>query len=77
MTDYYQKAIQINEKVHGNDHPDVAISKFNMAILLGNMDKKAESKQMFREAADIFRVALGADHPHTKMAEQNAVDSND
>ena len=41
------------------------------------MDKTTESKQMFREAADIFRVALGADHPHTKMAEENAVDSND
>ena len=74
---HHEKALEIRTRVVGQDHPDVAISKFNMAILLGNMDKKAESKQMFREAADIFRVALGADHPHTKMAEQNAVDSND
>ena len=73
----YEKGLKIRlDKLH-HEHPEVAISKFNMAILLGNMDKKAESKQMFREAADIFRVALGADHPHTKMAEQNAVDSND
>ena len=70
--DYYQKALKIDQEVHGNDHPDVANSKFNIALLLRNMDKAAESKQMFTEAAGIFRAALGADHPHTKMAERES-----
>ena len=39
----YEKGLKIRlDKLH-HEHPEVAISKFNMAILLGNMDKKAES----------------------------------
>ena len=70
--EYYQKDLDITIRVVGHDHPDVAISKFNLASLLRNMDKAAESKQMFTEAAGIFRAALGADHPHTKMAERGS-----
>ena len=73
--DYYQKSLKIKITAVGSDHPDVAISKFNIASLLRNMDKAAESKQMFTEAAGIFRAALGADHPHTKMAERRSAET--
>ena len=72
----YEEAVAGFIEVHGQDHPDVAISKFNLALLLRNMDKAAESKQMFTEAAGIFRAALGADHPHTKMAERRSAEIN-
>ena len=71
----HEKCKEVLVAVHGHDHPDVAISKFNIASLLRNMDKAAESKQMFTEAAGIFRAALGADHPHTKMAERRSAET--
>ena len=71
----YEEAVAGFIEVHGHDHPDVANSKFNIALLLRNMDKAAESKQMFTEAAGIFRAALGADHPHTKMAERRSAET--
>ena len=72
----YEKCLKIRVDKLGHEHPDVAISKFNLASLLRNMDKAAESKQMFTEAAGIFRAALGADHPHTKMAERRSAEIN-
>ena len=71
----YEKCLKIQVDKLGHEHPDVAISKFNIALLLRNMDKAAESKQMFTEAAGIFRAALGADHPHTKMAERGSAET--
>ena len=43
-----------------------------MATLLEKMDHANESKRLFTQAAAIFRRALGADHPHTKMNEGKA-----
>ena len=71
----YEKCLKIRVDKLGHEHPDVAISKFNIASLLRNMHKAAESKQMFTEAAGIFRAALGADHPHTKMAERRSAET--
>ena len=70
--EYYEQDLKITIKVFGHDHMDVAISKFNMALVLGKMDQAYESKRLFAEAAAIFRRALGADHPHTQMAERSA-----
>jgi hypothetical protein len=50
----------------------VAISKHNVGNLLKKMGKIVEGKEMFKEAATIFRATLGAEHPHTKMAERAA-----
>ena len=66
----YQQALKILIKV--SNGTDVATSKFNLATLLKNMGQANESKRWFAEAAAIFRRALGADHPHTQMAERNA-----
>jgi hypothetical protein len=58
--------------VYGYVHPDVATSKFNLGLLLQNMGREVEGKEMFKEAATIFRSTLGAEHPHTKMTESAA-----
>ena len=66
----YQQALKILIKV--SNGTDVAISKFNLALLLKKMGQANESKRLFAEAAATFRRVLGADHPHTQMAERNA-----
>ena len=69
----YDKCLKIQIEVFdGQDHTDVAISKFNLALLLKDVGQANESKRLFAEAAATFRRALGADHPHTQMAERNA-----
>ena len=66
----YQQALKILIKVSNGS--DVATSQFNLAPFLHNMGQPNESKRWFAEAAAIFRRALGADHPHTKMNEGKA-----
>ena len=70
--EYYQKALEIDIKVSGQEHPDVAASKENIGLVFEAMGKKSEAKQMFTEAAGIRRKVLGADHPLTKKSERLA-----
>ena len=70
--EYYQKALEIDIKVSGQEHPDVAASKENIGLVFEAMGRKSQAKQMFTEAAGIRRKVLGADHPLTKKSERLA-----
>ena len=47
----FQKALEIQTRVFGSDHPDVADSKENIGLVFQKMTKKSEARQMFTEAA--------------------------
>ena len=68
----FQKALEIQTRVFGSDHPDVADSKENIGLVFQKMTKKSEARQMFTEAAGIRRKVFGADHPLTKKSERLA-----
>jgi Tfp pilus assembly protein PilF len=68
----FQKALEIQTRVFGSDHPHVADSKENIGLVFQNMTKKSEARQMFTEAAGIRRKVFGADHPLTKKSERLA-----
>jgi pentatricopeptide repeat protein len=53
--EYYQKDLEITVRIVGHAHPDVATTKFNLGLLLQNMGREVEGKEMFKEAATIFR----------------------
>ena len=67
----FQKALEIQTRVFGSDHPDVANSKENIGLVFQQMTKKSEARQMFTEAAGIRRKVFG-DHPLTKKSERLA-----
>ena len=55
----------------GSDHPDVAMSYNNMAIVYKNQGKYVEALEQHQKALDIKLVALGSDHPNVAMSYNN------
>ena len=67
----YRRALAIREEKLGDDHPDVAQSLNNLALLLKTQGKLAEAEPLSRRALDIFEQKLGAGHPNTQTVREN------
>jgi len=61
--DPYRRALAINEKALGPDHPDVATDLNNLAWLLQATGRYAEAEPLYARALAIWEKALGPDHP--------------
>ena len=59
----YRRALAINEKQLGPEHPDVAISLNNLAGLFHAQGKYAEAEPLYRRALAINEKQLGPEHP--------------
>jgi CHAT domain-containing protein len=55
--------VAIREKALGRDHPDVALSLNNLALLYQNEDRYADAEPLFKRLLAIREKALGRDHP--------------
>jgi tetratricopeptide (TPR) repeat protein len=60
----YRQALAISEKALGPDHPDVATSLNNLALLYRDEGRFAEAEPLFQQALAIIEMALGPDHPN-------------
>ncbi|MCP4420068.1 MAG: tetratricopeptide repeat protein [Chloroflexi bacterium] len=68
---YYQRALNIREKILGSDHPDTAQSLNNMGLLLQAMGYLATARPYFQRAIDITEKVFGFDHPDTAQSLNN------
>ena len=59
----YGRALVINEKALGPDHPDVALNLSNLAYLNVTQSQFAVAEPLHRRSLAIREKALGADHP--------------
>jgi len=59
----YQRALSIDEKVLGPEHPTVAEGLSNLARLYADQGKYAEAEPLFKRALVIHEKALGPEHP--------------
>jgi tetratricopeptide (TPR) repeat protein len=59
----YRRGIELEEKLSGADHPDVASKLYNLASVLLRMDQKQEALAMRERALAIMQKHRGADHP--------------
>ena len=59
----FRRALAIDEKALGKDHPDVASSLNNLALLLYSQGKYGEAEPLYRRALGIYEKKLGTDHP--------------
>ena len=57
------RSLTILEQALGTDHPDVAISLYNLAELLRLQGDYAEAEPMYRRTLAIEEKALGLNHP--------------
>jgi tetratricopeptide (TPR) repeat protein len=57
--------------VLGPDHPDVAMTLNNLAVLYKFAGKYAEAEPLYQRALAIFEAALGPTHPKVRTCRKN------
>ncbi|MCB8982655.1 MAG: tetratricopeptide repeat protein [Ardenticatenaceae bacterium] len=68
---YFERALAIDEKALGPDHPDTAIDLNNLGLLLKTMGDLAGARPYHERALAIREKALGPDHPDTATSLNN------
>ncbi len=72
--DLHERALKIDEKALGPDHPEVARKVNNLGLVLREMGDLKSAKKYFNRALEIRRKYLGEDHPYTRDS-RNCLDS--
>ena len=58
-----KKALKVAEEIVGPDHPSVATSLNNLALLYDTQGQYAAAEPLYKRALKINEKALGPDHP--------------
>jgi serine/threonine-protein kinase len=61
----FERALSLRRQVLGDDHPDVAMTRANLAVALFNLDDLAGSIALRRQTLAVMRRTLGDRDPHT------------
>jgi len=67
----FERALKINEKAFGPDHPSVATDVNNLGTLLKELGDLPGAKAAYERALRIFQKLLGDDHPNTRLVRGN------
>ena len=67
----YQRALAIDEKALGPEHPDTATSLNNLAVLYDAQGHYAKAEPLYQRALAIREKALGPEHPDTATSLNN------
>ena len=67
----YQRALMIDEKAFGPDHPSVARDVNNLGGVLKDLGDPDGARKALQRALAIFEKVLGADHQHTQTVRSN------
>jgi len=60
----YRRALEIDEKSHGPNHPAVTIRLNNLANVLRETNRLAEAEPLYRRALEVLEQSLDKEHPH-------------
>jgi tetratricopeptide (TPR) repeat protein len=60
----YHRALAIDEKSFGPDHPNVARDLNTLALLFSATNRLAEAEPLYRRALAIDEESFGPDHPN-------------
>ena len=70
----YTKSLDIKTRIYGGDnHPDVAASKYNIAHLKETQGDLEGARRLFLECEQIYAKVLGADDEETLDAAMRAL----
>ena len=70
--EYYRKALEMNIKVSGHLHTDVADSKYNLALQHKKRKETSIARQLLLECEQIYTTAYGSDHSKTLACKREA-----
>ncbi len=68
---FYLEALQMRKDLLGQEHPNVATSLNNLALLYSNQGRYSEAITFFEQALDIAQRKLGENHPNTVLFRNN------
>jgi len=66
-----REALRLAEQALGPDHPDVATSLNNLALLYSEMGAYGQAEPLYQRALKIYEAKLGPDHPHVAASLNN------
>jgi CHAT domain-containing protein len=66
-----QRILAIREKALGPEHPDVALSLSNLALLYGTTGQYAKAEPLYQRSLAIYEKALGPAHPSVATSLNN------
>jgi len=61
--EYYEKALAIYEKLHGKDHPKIAIAKTNIGFIYSRLELYGDATNNFESALKTWEKLYPQDHP--------------
>lgn len=67
----YERALEIDRRVLGDDHPRIALRLNNLAIVAQNMGDLKQAEALFRDALSRNQRAYGDRHPETETTKGN------
>jgi tetratricopeptide (TPR) repeat protein len=66
-----ERALKIDEKAFGLEHPSVAIRANNLGSVLQDLGEMEKARRCFERALRIFQKFFGDNHPSTRRAKAN------
>ena len=63
--------MKIRQQVLGAEHPDVATSLNNLALLYKSQGRYTEAEPLYIQALDMIKKLLGAEHPDVATSLNN------
>ena len=68
--EYFQKALAIDEKVLGKEHPGTATDYNNIGVMYYEMKEYPKALEYLGKALSVRISKLGNDHPDTKATQR-------
>ena len=64
----FKRALEVNERVLGPEHPDTLTSVNNLAALYLVQGRYGEAEPLYKRVIEASERVLGKEHPHTLLA---------
>ncbi|MEA5542963.1 tetratricopeptide repeat protein, partial [Limnoraphis robusta Tam1] len=58
-----KRVLEMYQKLLGDEHPDVATSLSNLALLYREQGRYTEAEPLYKQALEMFQKLLGTEHP--------------
>jgi tetratricopeptide (TPR) repeat protein len=68
----YRQALELEEKVLGQEHPDILRSMKSLAEILRDQGMYEQEEEIYQQVLELKEKALGKDHPEHEQPGVNA-----
>lgn len=69
--EYYEKALVVYQKLHGNEHPKIAIANTNIGVLYTEIELYGDAINNLESASKIWQKIYPAGHPSVGFVNRN------